>query len=512
MDDILPVESAKTAAGNSPAPPKRVEYHRLLRSAFARDLAVACAAGDINQVTALLNGENPDGVTLESDIGWEGTPLMIAAASGHLELCRLLLARGAQVSAALANGSTALHNAACAGDYTISRLLLDQGADVHGVAYGMTPLDGAIKSGCLPLIQELYQRGAGAGENEEDRDARVFTALHRGFWPVARWIMEMGAVKAGRTRYGKTLLSAAVEGGAGREQIAWLLERGEDIQAIGLPDNRTALHTAASSGNGEAAQILLERGADREARDEQGYTPLHLAARGGHADTLRLLLRAGANREAQDRSGHTPLFNAAETGQTEAIQILLDAGANIEAHASDGVTPLLRATGFASYPARQDALTDAARLLLERKADPNVVSRRGVTPLLAALQNRQLSLIPLLLQCGADVARAETAAKISLLPLAAPWHSIEPARLLLDAGAAVDGRDRLDKTALMIATYYNDKPLMALLLERGADPNAVTKKGKSVLDFAVKGKRERVTLVRLLKEAGAKPNTAQTPA
>ena len=58
---------------------------------------------------------------------------------------------------------------------------------------------------------------------------------------------------------------------------------------------------------------------------------------------VRLLLDAGANLEARDQEGETPLSRAASFGQTETFQLLLEKGARIDVRDKRGMTPLIAA-------------------------------------------------------------------------------------------------------------------------------------------------------------------------
>ncbi|EPE08548.1 ankyrin repeat protein [Ophiostoma piceae UAMH 11346] len=85
----------------------------------------------------------------------------------------------------------------------------------------------------------------------------------------------------------------------------------------GAPKNFEGLIAASYFGHHSIVKLLLDRGANAEAEDEDGRTPLLWAAENGH--------------EAVDRSGQTPLLWAAENGHGAVIRLLLDRGANIEA-------------------------------------------------------------------------------------------------------------------------------------------------------------------------------------
>lgn len=88
----------------------------------------------------------------------------------------------------------------------------------------------------------------------------------------------------------------------------------------------TALMLAALKGEMNLCQALLARGASIEPGP---WTPLHYAASGPSLPILRLLLERGANVNARSPNGRTPLMQAAQYGTEEAVQVLLRAGADV---------------------------------------------------------------------------------------------------------------------------------------------------------------------------------------
>ncbi|MFQ5974035.1 MAG: ankyrin repeat domain-containing protein, partial [Alphaproteobacteria bacterium] len=97
------------------------------------------------------------------------------------------------------------------------------------------------------------------------------------------------------------------------------------------------LHFAAASGDVRTAELLIEAGAELEARSVSGFTPLHLAASGGKLDMIDLLVARGANLEATGKNRvRTPLYTAAVTGQLAAVTRLLALGANANGTGGQG--------------------------------------------------------------------------------------------------------------------------------------------------------------------------------
>jgi ankyrin repeat protein len=96
------------------------------------------------------------------------------------------------------------------------------------------------------------------------------------------------------------------------------------------PDGFTALHLAAFFGNVEAARALLERGADAGAvaHNDMQVAPLHSAASASAREICRLLLQYGADVNARQQGGWAALHAAAQNGDRELATILLEAGAD----------------------------------------------------------------------------------------------------------------------------------------------------------------------------------------
>jgi hypothetical protein len=105
----------------------------------------------------------------------------------------------------------------------------------------------------------------------------------------------------------------------------------------------TTLMSLAYVGAVELAQDLIQRGADLEAEDEEGFTALMYAAKTGQEQIVELLVRAGADVNHHDREGSTALMFAAQHGFLKIVKKLLAAKAETGSMRADG----LRAYDFA---------------------------------------------------------------------------------------------------------------------------------------------------------------------
>src|SRR5664279_5746693 len=93
-------------------------------------------------------------------------------------------------------------------------------------------------------------------------------------------------------------------------------------------DGFTPLHLACFFGQLEAAETLVQYGADTNAVSPSRIAVIHSAAASRNAELLKLVLRAGANPNSQQQAGYTALHEAAMHNSVERAQALLDAGAD----------------------------------------------------------------------------------------------------------------------------------------------------------------------------------------
>lgn len=195
-----------------------------------------------------------------------------------------------------------------------------------------------------------------------------------------------------------------------------------------------------------------------------------LASRGDTAQLRQLLTGTSSECWAVDVPNHvgrTPLYVACRSGHTEAAQLLLEAGASVDTAKDNGVTALHVACHFGHV--------DTARALCAAGASVNLDSNDG-TALFIACREGHAEVVSLLLDAAADVHfRDPTDGATPLhmacmmLPRQDGVHDhLDAARLMLEAGAAVDATADNGLSPMRIACEDANLPLVRLLSLHGA--------------------------------------------
>jgi ankyrin repeat protein len=249
-------------------------------------------------------------------------------------------------------------------------------------ASGSTALMHAAYAGTLPIMEALLDAGA----DVDAANGRRATALH---WAVPdakklQLLLQKGGHADAKTVEGRTPLYVAAMLPAGAPSVRLLLEVGADVEAQTVL-GATALFPAATT-SAEITKLLLDHGANPNARAKSGATPI-LMTRG--AEVIGLLLAGGADARARSKAGETALMEAAIRGDVAGAKLLLDKGAEVNASDHRGYSALMLA---AQYDGDSPELV---RLLLARGADPTAVAE-GETALSLASKRGETEVTKLL--------------------------------------------------------------------------------------------------------------------
>jgi uncharacterized protein len=236
---------------------------------------------------------------------------------------------------------------------------------------------------------------------------------------------------------------------------------------VGYTD-KEPLHLAVEKGDLNHVRELISSGLKADEKDIHQRTPLMIAARDGAIDLAKLLIESGANVNAKDRRSsvwdgrRTPLHYACDNNRVEMAGLLIDNGADPDSHSQYWFTPLSKNI----CEKGREKLID---LLLEKGANPNGPEKCNKTPLQAAAGTNNLPLLKRLLRLGADPNRVvgETALHAT--------RSFECARELIANGADVNIRDISGSTALHTQIAVIHSVFVRFLIKAGADVNATAK-------------------------------------
>ena len=414
--------------------------------------------------------------TALKEAGAKGNGIGQAIEYGHRRLVRDLLEMGESPTAKDANGDAPIHVAATLGHGLIIRTLLIEGAEVDEPdRKGRTPLHLSSISGTDVGVRALLAAGA----CPRHRHGRTgFCALDL-------------AARNGHVDVMKTLLG-----------------RGADVSAR-ASGGRSVLHIAAQKNRVSVIEFLAtEAGVEVDCKDDNGMTPLHVAATNGHLPAVNALIAAGADvsvRTSTDyyidygpsRGDCSALDLAAHAGHVGVMRALVRHGADVQAHCSNYE---LTALGHAAAGNQLEAM----RFLLDEGADANAkTGGSSWKPIHFVVQHRSAEGIQVLAQHGADLsARDEEDYYLSPLATVARKLDLELAKVLLAAGAEPNAPDDLSPALQMaVSSKARSEEMVKLLLERGADVNAVDFEGKNALHEATR--KSTVGIVNLLVEAGA---------
>lgn len=191
------------------------------------------------------------------------------------------------------------------------------------------------------LVRFLLDRGFSTAVQAEDGLTPLSLAVQCGSEKTARLLLDHNADMEVFDRRDKTPLIYAAYSGYDN-LVKLLLDRGADrtIPEDGI-NTQNALHVAAGAGRRDTVELLLDEGFDIGCRDGFERTPLHLVvdkARNSwtHFAVARMLLERGADVNARDINRETPLLRIAKWnfGAISVCQLLLDHGADINARGS----------------------------------------------------------------------------------------------------------------------------------------------------------------------------------
>uniref|UniRef100_A0A6Q2YFC9 SAM domain-containing protein n=1 Tax=Esox lucius TaxID=8010 RepID=A0A6Q2YFC9_ESOLU len=388
-----------------------------------------CHVGDITRGLSLV----PVDCTDEEG----NTALQFASASGHENLVRFLLRKGASVDSRNNYGWTPLMQATRFGHLNVAHILLENGAEINGRnRMGASVLTMAARGGHTHVAKLLLESGAfvddydhlalaeGVGREFMDITALLAAAQH-GHEAAVRLLLEWGAevnFSQKTTGWGALMLATLTGKVAVVQQ---LVERGADPDHVNVlaktafelslqlrqrdvksyldsittvrpqPDDekrRPDVFSALKLGNSQLVNEILEVDPSQvNMANPDGASPLMIAAVSGQLEVVQLLVEKSADVDKQDGvHGWTALMQATYHGNKEVVKYLLSQGADVNLRAKNGYT------AFDLVMLLNDPDTELVRLLASvcMQVDKDKGKHRGRIPLTRSKSRQSLNNVP----------------------------------------------------------------------------------------------------------------------
>lgn len=310
------------------------------------------------------------------------------------------------------------------------------------------------------------------------------------------------------------------------------IRSGADIKLIAnLRDDagQTMLMRAAARGGADVVDLLLDLGADIDARTADQSTAMDFAADAGFYELGARILNFGRDtaashvfkNERQNVTGQAAKADTMASTSKPALECLSDIGLlawngdikdmqkllgndesyrseiNIEDGGKCGLSPFMLAYMRPNF--------DMMQLLLEKGANINATSKQGWTTLMFAARTGNFAAVAFFVSKGADVNHLSLD-RWTALTIATKKGSIGCMRILLRAGADPNIKAQSDWTPIMHAAYRGDIAAVECLLRAGASLKESSARDETVMLLAAAAGSTRV--VRRLLDAGCPPEPA----
>ncbi|CAK9299740.1 unnamed protein product [Gordionus sp. m RMFG-2023] len=250
-----------------------------------------------------------------------------------------------------------------------------------------------------------------------------------------------------------------------------------DINPQTISVKQKDLYQACIEADVEAVIKFLYKGSNPNLRHidpengRQGENALHASCISGNLIILHLLVQTGADLNAKNDYLCTPLMMAASNNYVKQIEYLIKAGACIKDQDEDGLTAFHIAAKFGNL--------EACKILYAtKKFKINVQDNGGWTPIIWAADNKNVGVIKWLLELGADAKLTDSEGNTAL-----HWScfsgSVSACQLFLDTHCDINCQNERGDTPLHIASRRENRDCVLLLLSRGADTTINNNNGEN---------------------------------
>ena len=248
----------------------------------------------------------------------------------------------------------------------------------------------------------------------------------------------------------------------------------------------TPLHRAAISGNVDAVNFLIDRGADKTIESRLGNL-LHYATEGGDVKTIEQVLTLGFLVDVKSSKGETPLHRATLGSKVAAVDLLLSRGATPAAVSNKRMNLL-------HFAVQGEDIGTIEKVMSLPGVDIESRDIAGNTPLLEAALQGNVAAMDLLTTNGADHKVLSSSCKNwNLLHAASQSGSTRAIDKCLSLGVDIDSQNSRGVTPPLMAAASGHLEAFNHLVSCGANVHAVNvSSGWNVLHFASRGNNANI--------------------
>ncbi|TDZ20946.1 putative ankyrin repeat protein [Colletotrichum orbiculare MAFF 240422] len=391
----------------------------------------------------------------------------------------------------------AMCEAAKNGDLSQLKGFVSQGVKINSQnGEGYTALICAIRANRMAAVELLVTAGADKSTKDSASGKRkppLFHAAELGFIPIAEYLIDKGADMRERSWSGQPFF-IEVANSDQLDIINLFLTRGCDPNMTAI-SGRTIFVHAVQNGSLPHIRLLHKFGGDVNARDITGQPSLHAALGQNRLDIVSWLLEHGADPNVSDLTGNTMIVSALHKKNYELVKMLLTRGADPNATGLMGKGILW--TMLQNKDMEDNVKADLVRAMLDRGANPNQVDNWGESIMSLVVTLGNTDLLRTFLAHGGNPNKSIKDDTFLLYAIDRGRH--EHVKMLLSHGADVNGADNKGRLPLTEALQMNNRVLIELLLQFGADVNKMGPIKPLALAQLI-GNQE---LVQMLTERGA---------
>lgn len=470
-------------------------------------LMLAAKLGDLNIIQYLID-QKSNIHAKDQSLGWN--TLSVAVYNNHLELAKILINKGLDISVTTKDNETLLHIAAMNDCVEIARYLIKNGIDIkskakwtnntalHTAAFSgaintltylmeeveipnddvkTELLNAAARGGHLAIIEYLYSKGVDINDQVHNGELNYFdnplmTAARYGQSDVVNFLIDKGADINFRNQNGDTALMYAAM-----------------IDEFDLKRYAKSTKKTSPRDNMSVIRALVKNGADINAKNNQGKTALYelIKNKSDNITAFTYLLNKGADANITDKDAKSLLYYASRDNRIEHgkhgkkyIELLLEKGATVTTDSIDAT--MYRTDVFELLLSKMEndkeldeqtlskllystlgsstSLLETIKVLVHKGVNLETLNNYyDETPLMRAAFHRHTSIVQYFLTQGVKVNATNSTGKTALMKAVAPKNNhlcgnLDVIQHLVESGANITIKDRNQTTALNIAFNY----------------------------------------------------------